>query len=138
MIALDTMEKPQTKRIGYRTNRIQPPPPEPSCYSVTIFTQKWEQVRDFYTDVLGARVVSERYNRYCDMILGGLPLSIRPCEFGEDVSFFHIYLALADRESILSSLRERGIIVTYEGPYANFRDPEGRVFKLSESEAILT
>ncbi len=144
MIALDTMEKPttrrishETKRIGYRTKRIQEPTPEPTFYSVTIFTQKWEEVRDFYVSVLGAKVVSERYNRYCDMVLGGLPLTIRPCEYGEDVSFFHIYLALADRNVIMRNLRERGVIVTYEGPYANFRDPEGRVFKLSETEAIL-
>lgn len=144
MIALETMENPttrrigtQTKRIGYRTKRIQEPKPEPTFYSVTIFTQKWEQVREFYVSVLGARVISERYNRYCDMVLGGLPLSIRPCEFGEDVSFLHIYLALAERTGILKNLRDRGVIVTFEGPYANFRDPEGRVFKLSETEAIL-
>ncbi len=109
----------------------------PSCYSLTLFTQKWEAVRSFYTEVLGAEVVSERTNRYCDMELGGLALSIRPCEFGENVSFVHIYLAMQSRDQILDLLRERGVIVTFEGPYANFRDPEGRVFKLSESEAIV-
>ena len=122
------------------TSRKATPQPGavPSCYSLTIFTQKWEAIRDFYTSVLAANVISERTNRYCDMVLGGLPLSIRPCEFGESVTFFHIYLAMEDRGRILDQLRERGVIVTYEGPYANFRDPEGRVFKLSESEAILS
>ncbi len=109
----------------------------PSCYSLTLFTQKWEAVKEFYTGVLGAEVISERTNRYCDMELGGLALSIRPCEFGENVSFVHIYLAMQGRDRILELLRQRGVIVTFEGPYANFRDPEGRVFKLSESEAIV-
>lgn len=136
MITLETPTEtnPMTMRT---TERPYAGENEPSCYSLTIFTQKWEAIRDFYTAVLGAKVISERTNRYCDMLLGGLPVSIRPCEFGENVSFFHIYLALADRRAILEHLRERGVIVTYEGPYANFRDPEGRVFKLSETEAIL-
>ncbi len=111
---------------------------EPTCYSLTIFTKKWKEVRNFYTDVLKAKVLSERTNRYCDLILGGLPISLRPCDMGEDVSYFHVYLALREREDILDTMREQGVIVTLEGPYANFRDPEGRVFKLSESEAILS
>ena len=109
----------------------------PSCYSITIFTTRWREVRDFYLDVLKAKIVSERTNRYCDLLLGGVPFCLRPCEFGETVTYFHIYLAFPNREEILNELRRQGIIVTFEGPYANFRDPEGRVFKLSKSEAIL-
>ncbi len=33
---------------------------DPSCYSVTIFTQRWKEVRDFYVEILHARVLSER------------------------------------------------------------------------------
>lgn len=110
---------------------------EASCYGLTVFTQKWGEVRDFYAFALGAKVVSERTNRYCDMLLGGLPVTLRPCDYGESVSYFHIYLALEERGHVLGELRNRGVIVTFEGPYANFRDPEGRVFKLSETEAIV-
>ena len=38
---------------------------------------------------------------------------------------------------ILNELRRRGIIVTSVGPYTNFRDPEGRVIKLSEEKTIV-
>ena len=48
----------------------------PSCYSVTIFTQRWKEVRDFYVDILNARVLSERTDRYCEMDLGGIPLTV--------------------------------------------------------------
>jgi len=34
-----------------------------ACYSVTIFTQRWKEVRDFYVDILNARVLSERTDR---------------------------------------------------------------------------
>jgi hypothetical protein len=47
----------------------------PSCYSVTIFTQRWKDVRDFYVDILRANVLSERADRYCEMDLGGVPLA---------------------------------------------------------------
>ena len=49
----------------------------PSCYSVTIFTQRWKEVRDFYVDILNARVLSERTDRYCEMDLGGIPLTVQ-------------------------------------------------------------
>jgi hypothetical protein len=48
------------------------------------------------------------------------------------VSYFHLHLALKHQESVLGELRRRGIIVTMVGQYNNFRDPEGRVIKLSE------
>ena len=110
----------------------------PSCYSVTIFTQRWKEVRDFYVDLLNARVLSERIDRYCEMDLGGVPLTIRKCEHGEMVSYFHLYLSLKNREAVLSELRRRGIIITHVGPYTNFRDPEGRVIKLSEEKTIVS
>ncbi len=109
----------------------------PNCYSVTIFTQNWKDVRDFYVDLLSARVVSERSERYCEMELGGLPLTIRRCEHGEMVSYFHLYVSMKDREAVLAELRRRGIIVTTVGPYTNFRDPEGRVIKLSEQRMVV-
>ena len=109
----------------------------PSCYSITIFTQRWKEVRDFYVDILNAHVLSERENRYCEINLGGVPLTVRHCEHGEMVSYFHLYLSLKNREPVLSELRKRGIIVTNVGPYTNFRDPEGRVIKISDSTVIL-
>lgn len=109
----------------------------PSCYSVTIFTQRWKEVRDFYVDILNARVLSERTERYCEMDLGGIPITIRKCEHGEMVSYFHLYISMKNREGVLGELRRRGIIVTSVGPYTNFRDPEGRVIKLSEQKTIV-
>jgi len=110
----------------------------PSCYSVTVFTQRWREVRDFYVDLLNADVVSERTDRYCEINLGGVPLSIRQCEHGEMVSYFHLYVSMKSRESVLHELRRRGIIVTTVGPYTNFRDPEGRVIKLSEEKTVVS
>jgi catechol 2,3-dioxygenase-like lactoylglutathione lyase family enzyme len=110
----------------------------PSCYSVTIFTQRWKEVRDFYVDILNAHVMSERTDRYCEMNLGGVPLTIRMCEHGEMVSYFHLYVSMKNREGVLGELRRRGIIVTTVGPYTNFRDPEGRVIKLSEEKTIVS
>jgi hypothetical protein len=110
----------------------------PSCYSVTIFTQRWKEVRDFYVDLLNARVLSERTERYCEIDLGGIPLTIRQCEHGEMVSYFHLYVSMKNRDGVLGELRRRGIIVTSVGPYTNFRDPEGRVIKLSEEKMIVS
>ena len=110
----------------------------PACYSVTIFTQRWKEVRDFYVDILSAQVLSERTDRYCEIDLGGVPLTIRRCEHGEMVSYFHLYVSMKSRESVLNELRRRGIIVTSVGPYTNFRDPEGRVIKLSDEKTIVT
>ena len=58
-------------------------------------------------------------------------------ECGEMVSYFHLYLTLSNREPILHELRKRGIIVTNVGPYTNFRDPEGRVIKISDSRTVV-
>ena len=110
----------------------------PACYSVTIFTNRWKEVRDFYVDLLEARVLTERDDRYCDMNLAGVPLTIRRCEHGEMVSYFHLYIALKNRTGVLGELRRRGIIVTNVGPYTNFRDPEGRVIKLSDARTTLS
>ena len=109
----------------------------PACYSVTIFTQRWKEVRDFYVDILSAHVLSERTDRYSEINLGGVPLTIRMCEHGEMVSYFHLYVSMKRREPVLHELRRRGIIVTTVGPYTNFRDPEGRVIKLSEEKTIV-
>lgn len=113
-------------------------PSDPSCYSVTIFTQRWKEVRDFYADILNSQVLSERADRYCEMEIGGLPVCIRKCEHGEMVSYFHLYISMKNREAVLGELRRRGIIVTSVGPYTNFRDPEGRVIKLSEERTIVS
>jgi len=110
----------------------------PSCYSVTVFTQRWKEVRDFYVDLLSADVLSERSERYCEINLGGVPLTLRKCEHGEMVSYFHLYVSMKNRESVLHELRRRGIIVTSVGPYTNFRDPEGRVIKLSEEKTLVS
>jgi hypothetical protein len=109
-----------------------------SCYSLTIFTQRWLEVRDFYVNILGAEILSERTDRYAEVNLFGVPMTIRMAENGEVVSYFHIYLSMRHRETVLTELRRRGIIVTTVGPYTNFRDPEGRVIKLSEGKTIIS
>ncbi|MEQ1861019.1 MAG: hypothetical protein ABMA13_13875 [Chthoniobacteraceae bacterium] len=109
-----------------------------NCYSLTIFTQRWRDVRSFYVDLLGAEVLSERTDRYCELDLGGIPLTLRMAEHGEVVSYFHVYMAMPNRDAVLGELRRRGIIVTAVGPYTNFRDPEGRVIKLSEQKTIVS
>lgn len=121
-----------------KTAAVDAPAENPTCYSVIVFTQRWKEIRDFYVEILGAKVLSERHDRYCEMVLGGLPVCLRQCEFGETVSYFHLYLSLKPREPVLAELRRRGIIITTVGPYTNFRDPEGRVIKLSESKTIVS
>jgi len=113
-------------------------PASPHCYSVTIFTQRWKEVRDFYVNILSANVLSERTERYLEMELGGVPFTLRKCEYGEMVSYFHLYVSMKNRADVLDELRRRGIIVTTVGPYTNFRDPEGRVIKLSEEKTIVS
>jgi hypothetical protein len=115
----------------------EPSPATPHCYSVTIFTQRWKEVRDFYANILNAHVLSERTERYLEMELGGVPFTLRKCEYGEMVSYFHLYVSMKNRNEVLEELRRRGIIVTSVGPYTNFRDPEGRVIKLSEEKTIV-
>lgn len=108
-----------------------------SCYSIAVFTKRWREIRALYVEVLGARVVSERIDRYSDLVLGGVPITLRVCEHGEQVSYFHLYLSIKERKAVLDRLRLKGVIVLIDGPYATFRDPEGRLIKLSESEAVL-
>lgn len=110
---------------------------KPLCYSLAIFTQRWGDIRDFYIDLLGARVLSEKAEVYCEMEIGGVPLCLRKSEHGEAISYFHLYIALQNRDGVLRALRRRGIVVTNVGPYTNFRDPEGRVIKLSEAPTIV-
>ena len=136
MITLTSLaEEPDTDMDGDVTGAVAA---NPSCYSLTIFTHRWKEVRDFYVDLLSAHVLSEREDRYCEMDLGGVPLTVRKCEHGEMISYFHLYLSMKNREGVLGELRRRGIIVTTVGPYTNFRDPEGRVIKLSESKTIVS
>jgi catechol 2,3-dioxygenase-like lactoylglutathione lyase family enzyme len=113
------------------------PQPHPACYSVTIFTQRWQEIRDFYVNILEAKVLSERTDRYCELDMGGVPMCLRKSEYGEMISYFHLYLSVKNRTPILNELRRRGIIITNVGPYTNFRDPEGRVIKLSEARTFL-
>ena len=138
MITLSSMaiEHEETTDEAFRTPESSVA--APLCYSVTIFTQRWKEVRDFYVNLLQANVLSERTDRYCEMELGGIPLTLRQCEFGEMVSYFHLYISTKSRDRILQDLRQRGIIVTTVGPYTNFRDPEGRVIKLSEGKTIVS
>jgi catechol 2,3-dioxygenase-like lactoylglutathione lyase family enzyme len=105
---------------------------------VTIFTQQYRDVRDFYVDILNARIVNEKPERICELELGGVPLCLRACEHGEHVSYFHLHLALKRQDAVLGELRRRGIIVTTVGHYNNFRDPEGRVIKLSEDRVTVS
>jgi hypothetical protein len=136
MMTLSRMDIEQDEDTESR-HRAVDAPNTPLCYSVTIFTQRWKEVRDFYVNILKANVLSERTERYCELELGGIPLTLRQCEFGEMVSYFHLYISMKQRSEVLNELRQRGIIVTTVGPYTNFRDPEGRVIKLSDSKTIV-
>lgn len=135
MIATDT--PPNRAQEGDK-NAVSAPGEIATCYSVAIFTQRWKEIRDFYVNILNAKVLSERVDRYCEMEMGGLPICLRKSEMGEIVSYFHLYLALKNREPVLRKLRHLGIIVTVVGPYTNFRDPEGRVIKLSEHKTLVS
>lgn len=104
---------------------------QPKCYGITIFTLQYNAVRDFYVNLLNARVVQEKYGHFCEMDLAGIPVCLRPAENSETVSYFHLNLVLKRQDSLLGELRRQGIIVTTVGPFTNFRDPEGRVVKLS-------
>ena len=110
----------------------------PKCYGLTIFTLRYREVRDFYLDLLNAHILHEKPGRICQMDLGGFPICLRQAEQGETVSYFHLHLSLRRQNSILGELRRRGIIVTTVGPFTNFRDPEGRVIKLSEERISIT
>ena len=111
---------------------------QPKCYGVTIFTLQYREVRDFYVHLLNAHVVHEKRGQVCQLDLAGVPICLRQAEHGETVSYFHLHLALKRQDSILGELRRRGIIVTTVGPFTNFRDPEGRVIKLSEERISIT
>ncbi len=109
-----------------------------ACNTLTIFTHYWKDVRNFYVEILGAKIVAECEDRQCDIELGELPLSIRRCENGEAVSYFHLHLTMQARSAVLNKLRRCGIIVTVAGGDAVFRDPDGRVIKVSESTRVVS
>jgi len=104
------------------------------CYGITIFTLQYAAVRDFYVNLLNARVTHEKFGHVCELELAGIPICLRQAENSEMVSYFHLHLVLKRQDSLLGELRRRGIIVTTVGPFTNFRDPEGRVVKLSEDQ----
>ena len=107
---------------------------QPKCYGITIFTLQFNEVRNFYVDLLNARVIQEKFGHFCNMNLAGIPICLRPAENSDMVSFFHLNLVLKRQDSLLAELRRLGIIVTTVGPFTNFRDPDGRVVKLSEEQ----
>lgn len=111
---------------------------QPKCFAVTIFTHRYSEVRDFYIDILNASIQTEKPGRVCELDLAGMPICLRAAEHGELVSYFHLHLMLKQPDAVLSELRRRGIIVTSVGPFTNFRDPEGRVIKLSEDRVAVS
>jgi catechol 2,3-dioxygenase-like lactoylglutathione lyase family enzyme len=108
------------------------------CYSVTVFTKRWKEIRNFYVNVLGGQVVSEREHRYCDLLFGSVPICFRAFGDGDGhfESHFHLYLALRDRRALLDRLKASGVIVRIDGVYASFLDPEGRTIKVTEEIAV--
>ena len=110
---------------------------QPKCYGITIFTLQYNEVRNFYVDLLNARVMQEKFGHFCNLDLAGIPVCLRPAENSEMVSYFHLNLVLKRQDSLLAELRRQGIIVTTVGPFTNFRDPEGRVVKLSEEQLLM-
>ena len=105
---------------------------QPKCYGITIFTLQYNGVRDFYVNLLNARVVEEKRGHFCAMDLAGVPVCLRPAENSGMVSYFHLHLMLKRQDSLRGELRRQVIIVTTFGPFTNFRDPEGRVVNLSD------
>ena len=128
---LSTDEESQTTAL------VSPVAAQPKCYALTIFTHQYREVRDFYVDILNAHVTAEKDGKVCELDLAGVPLCVRQVEHGEMVSYFHLHLALKNSEAVLTELRRRGIIVTSVGPFTNFRDPEGRVIKLTEERVAV-
>jgi hypothetical protein len=112
---------------------------QPRCYSLTVFTKRWKEIRDFYVNVLCGQVISERAHRYCDLLFGGVPICFRAFsdEDGLFESHFHLYLASRDRRALLARLRANGVIVRMDGIYASFLDPEGRTIKVTEDVAVV-
>jgi hypothetical protein len=110
---------------------------QPKCYGITIFTLQYAEVRDFYVNLLNARVIHEKFGHFCELDLAGIPLCLRQAESSGMVSYFHLQLVLKRQDSLLGELRRRGIVVTTVGPFTNFRDPEGRVVKLSEEQVAM-
>jgi len=109
----------------------------PKCYGITVFTLQYAEVRDFYVNLLNGRVVHEKFGHFCELDLAGIPIRLRQAESSGMVSYFHLHLALKRQDSLLSELRRQGIVVTTVGPFTNFRDPEGRVVKLSEEQVAM-
>lgn len=111
----------------------------PRCYSLMVFTKRWKEIRNFYVEVLGGQIVSERENRYCDVLFGSLPICFRAFGDGDGhfESHFHLYLASCHRQALLERLQEAGVIVRMDGIYASFLDPEGRTIKVSEEIAVV-
>lgn len=124
-----TASETETERDSASTSAVIA---QPKVCGITIFTQKYDEVREFYVDLLNARVVQEKYGHFCSMELPGMPITLRAADHCEMVSYFHLHLVLRRQDSLLAELRRRGIIVTTVGPFTNFRDPEGRVVKISE------
>jgi predicted enzyme related to lactoylglutathione lyase len=125
--------------LKIKSSRKKPGWQSPRCYSLAFYTRHWKEIRDFYVDTLGGRVISEREQRYCDLAFGSVPLSFRAAQ-DDDRAFechFHLYLACEDRETLLERVRTSGVIVRMEGPYASFFDPEGRIIKVTSAVAVL-
>jgi catechol 2,3-dioxygenase-like lactoylglutathione lyase family enzyme len=110
---------------------------QPKCYGITIFTLHYAAVRDFYVNLLNGRVLHEKAGRFCELDLAGIPICLRQADHSEMVSYFHLHLVLKRQDSLLGELRRQGIVVTTVGPFTNFRDPEGRVIKLSEEQVAM-
>jgi len=110
---------------------------QPKCYGITIFTLQFAEVRAFYVNLLNGRVLHEKAGRFCEMELAGIPICLRQAEHSDMVSYFHLHLVLKRQDSLLGELRRQGIVVTTVGPFTNFRDPEGRVVKLSEEQVAM-
>jgi catechol-2,3-dioxygenase len=106
----------------------------PHCYCITFFTSQLSEIRDFYMQILDAKILEENENSHSVLDIAGMPVCLRKSQMGETTGYFHLHLAVKNRQPILNELRKRGIIVTHTGPTINFRDPEGRVIKLSESK----
>ena len=69
----------------------------PQFYCMTIFTGLLTEIRDFYLQILDAKVLDEKEGAYTVLDIAGLPLCLRKSQMGESTGYFHLHLAVKNR-----------------------------------------
>ncbi|OZS77430.1 glyoxalase [Tetzosporium hominis] len=110
---------------------------------IMVFVSDKEQARQFYSDILGLKLVDEDEKRLIyDM--GGQHLvlfetlrSVEPLSYSEEARTVLVF-AVEDVEKSFRSLKERGVTFLHSHPtpqrYAAFVDPFGNVHEILEED----